>query len=132
MATTWIIVSPATFTTRMVTTATTTVRWRLPRDEQRSRGGRPLLPRRLGRGGADEASYLVGNRLCAFLVQTKRSRHPTQIDARLPREHCHFRLGSGWRGISAENQDWHGGRVEQRKKRAAVRYRIKTAGDKRY
>jgi hypothetical protein len=36
-------------------------------------------PRR--RGGVEETNNQVGNRLCVFLVQTKRSRHPAQINA---------------------------------------------------
>jgi hypothetical protein len=67
-ATTWIIVSPATFTTRMVTTATTTVRWLLRRGEGRSRGGTPLSSRWLGRGYTEEANDRVGNWLGTFLM----------------------------------------------------------------
>jgi hypothetical protein len=55
-----------------------------------------------------------------LLVQTKRSRHPAQIYARLVDERRHFRLGSGWRGIAAQNQGWHGRPVERRKERATV------------
>jgi hypothetical protein len=69
-------------------------------------------PRGLGQG--------LGASAQGLLVQTKRSRHPAQIYARLVDERRHFRLGSGWRGIAAQNQGWHGRPVEQRKERATV------------
>ncbi len=40
---------------------------------------------------------------------------------RLLGEGCHFRFRSGWRGVAAQDQGWHGRRVEQRKKCAASR-----------
>jgi hypothetical protein len=72
MATMWIIVLPAIFTTRTATTATTTVRWCLPKADPSRRGDALLSPRRLGRGCVDEAYDWVGNSLRAFLVRTKR------------------------------------------------------------
>jgi len=54
-ATTWIIASPATFTTRTATTATTTVHWRLHKDDRRRWGDAPLSPRRRCRLSAASA-----------------------------------------------------------------------------
>jgi hypothetical protein len=88
--------------------------------EPRSRGGTLPSPRRLGRGRADELSYRVGDRQSLFLMQTKRSRYPAQIDAGLLGEDRHFRLGSGRCRIAAQNQDRRGRWVEQRKKYAAA------------
>lgn len=55
-ATTWIIMSPATFTTRTATTATITVHWFLPREVTLClRGSRLRLAHWRGRGCLDEA-----------------------------------------------------------------------------
>jgi hypothetical protein len=92
-----------------------------------------VRPRRLGlchcRNAAEEAGYRPSNCPCAFLVQTKGSRDPTQIDARSSCERCHFRLGFGWRRHAAENQGRNGQRIDRGEKCAAVQNRIKTAGD---
>jgi len=63
MATTWIIALPAIFTTRTAITATTTVRWCLPKAEPRFRGDALRSPRRLGRGRVKEVNDRVGNSL---------------------------------------------------------------------